>query len=77
MGRISPRWVRSGTTWLSVRYPGWRVEDTGRRGKRDRYVIVSPDGTRYGLWHQAYMHKAVPALNDAKEAAETRARYAS
>lgn len=65
----SRRWVRDGSSWFLM---GWEVRDTGRSKRRDRYVIVAPDGTVNSEWHLAYMHKKQPVLNDAKEAVETR-----
>lgn len=69
------RWRRDGSTWFSQEFPGWQVQDTGRKGKRDRYVIVQPDGTEDSTWHRAHMHKKHLSLNDAFWSAEVRAKY--
>jgi hypothetical protein len=71
---LKGRWTRDGTTWNSTVFPGWRITDTGQRGKRDRYVIVHPDGTEDRDWHRAHMHKKYLSLNDAQWSAEARAR---
>jgi hypothetical protein len=70
----SPKWVREGDTWHSREHPGWRVTDTGRKGRRDRYVIVSPDGTENHDWHRAHLDVRNPGLNHAKWSAEAWAR---
>jgi hypothetical protein len=68
------RWVRDGKTYKSTAYPGWKILDTERKGKRDRYVIVRPDGTQDRDWHRAHLHKKLPGLNEAMWSAEARAR---
>lgn len=68
-----PHWERDGMAWACAAYPGWAVRDTGRRGRRDRYVIIRPDGTTDGTWHRAYMDVRKPGLNHALEAATVRA----
>lgn len=67
------RWVRDGAVWRSPAFPGWAVRDTGRRGRRDRYVIVRPDGSQDSEWHKAHMDKKRPGLADAQWSAEARA----
>jgi hypothetical protein len=69
------RWTRDGDTWHSNVYPGWRVTDTGRKGRRDRYVIVRPDGSQDSTWHLAHQHKKLPGLNDAMWSAEAHGKF--
>ena len=68
-------WIRDGNTWRLTKYPGWSVTDTGRKGRRDRYVIVDPAGNVDRDWHRAHMDKKLPGLNDAKWSAEVGARF--
>jgi hypothetical protein len=74
MTRWTARWVRDGTSWRSTVFPGWRIVDTGQKDRRDRYVIVRPDGTEDRNWHKAHMHKRRPGLSEAQWSAEARAR---
>lgn len=68
-------WIRDGNTWRLTKYPGWSIVDTGRKGRRDRYVIINPDGNVNRDWHRAHMHKKLPGLNEAKWSAEVQAKY--
>jgi hypothetical protein len=68
-------WIRDGSTWRCTKYPGWLIRDTGRKGRRDRYVIVHPDGTEDRDWHRGHMDKNPPGLNEAKWSAEVKAEY--
>lgn len=69
-----PRWYREGSTWHCLACPGWAIRDTGRKGRRDRYVIVRPDGTENDHWHQAHQDKKHPGLREAMWSAEAHAR---
>lgn len=71
------RWKREGDSWESQVYPGWAVHDTGRKGRRDRYVIVSPSGEVDAGWHRAHTDKNPPGLTEAKWSAEVRAAAAA
>lgn len=69
------RWRRDGSEWHSLAYPGWKIRDTGRKGRRDRYVIIDPEGNENTTWHRAHSSVKVPGLNHAMWSAEARADF--
>ena len=68
-------WERDGNTWTCALYPGWKITDTGKRGKRDRFVITSPDGVVDTTWHQAHMDIKKPMFVHARFSAEASAAF--